>query len=145
MARDPLQVLLRLRGIGLDAARRALADRLREEAAAAARCAGIEAMIAREAHVQLSQPVEGRTAGSYVAWLTLAQGVRREAQAATRTCAAATAETRASLNEARAGTRALEAALEHVQEERRIAGARLEQQAVDEAAAGCERPERWSG
>ena len=145
MARDPLQVLLRLRGISLDAARRALADRLREETAAAARCAGIEATIAHETQVQLSQPMESRAAGSYAAWLARALGERRDAQAASRTCATATAEARVSLNEARAETRALEAALEHVGDTRRIAAARLEQQAVDEAAAGCKRPERWSG
>ncbi|HEY3847496.1 MAG TPA: hypothetical protein VGL95_10315 [Acetobacteraceae bacterium] len=142
MARDPLQVLLRLRGIALDAARRALADRLREEAAAAARSAGIAATIARETAVQASQPVERRAVESYAAWLERTHAAQRDAQAATCACAAATAEARTSLNEARAGTRALEAAVARAQDASREAVARLEQQAIDEAAAGCGRPER---
>ena len=145
MARRPLQVLLRLRGIALDQARRALADRLREEAVAAERSAAIAATIAREAALQAGEPVEHRTVETYAAWLGPAQVAQREAEAATRACAAATAEARASLNTARAETRALEAALAHVQEVREAVALRLEQQAVDEAAAGCTRPERWSG
>jgi flagellar export protein FliJ len=140
MARHPLQVLLRVRGIALDAARRALADRLREEAAAAEQCAGIAATIARETAVQVSQPTERRTLETYAAWLGRAHDARREAQAATLACTAATAEARMSLNEARAGTRALEAVLAHVQEVHDAAAARLEQRTVDEAAARCKRP-----
>ena len=145
MARDPLQVLLRLRGIGLDAARRALAERLRAEAAAAEQCAGIEAGIAAETAAQRNQPPERRTLDAYAAWLGNARGAQRAAQAATRACEAATAAARASLHEARAGTRALEAALTQAQELREGAAARQEQQAVDEAAALCPRAERWSG
>lgn len=145
MARDPLQVLLRLRGIALDTARRTLADRLREEAAAAERAASIAATIVCEAAAQAGQAAETRSVESYAAWLGRTQVAQREAQAATRACAAATADARASLNAARTGTRALEAALDRAREARRDAAARLEQQAVDEAAAGCARPERWSG
>ena len=145
MARDPLQVLLRLRGIGLGAARRELAQRLRDETVAAARSAGIATTIALESEVQLSQPVERRTVESYAAWLGRALDAQREANAATRACAATSTEARSSLNQARAATRALEAALAQAREVRESAAARLEQQAVDEAAAGCKRPERWSG
>jgi hypothetical protein len=145
VARDPLPVLLRVRGIAVDMARRALADRLREETAAAARCDGIAATIACETEVQLSQPVERRTVETYAAWLGRIHGAQREAQAAARDCAAGSAEARASLNELRAGARALEAALERARDASREAAARLEQQAVDEAAAACRRPERWSG
>jgi hypothetical protein len=145
MARDPLPVLLRLRNIALDAARRALADRLREESAAAERSAGIAATIARETAVQAGQPVERGTGEAYVAWLRSARGAQREAEAASRACTAATAEARGSLNEARTGSRALEAALARAQHAARGAAARLEQQAVDEAAAGRKRPQRWSG
>jgi hypothetical protein len=142
VARDPLQVLLRLRGIALDTARRALADRLREEAAAAARSAGIAATIARETAVQASQPVERRGLEFYAVWLERTHAAQREAQAATGACVAATAEARVSLNEARAGTRALEAALAQARNSSREAAERLEQQAIDEAAAGCGRPDR---
>jgi hypothetical protein len=145
VARDPLQVLLRLRGIGLDAARRELAERLRDETAASARSAGIATTIAHESEVQLSQPMERRMVESYVAWLGHARDAQREAQVATRACAAASGEARSSLNQARAATRALEAALALAREARESAAARLEQQAVDEAAAGCKRPQRWSG
>ncbi len=145
MARDPLPVLLRVRGIALDAARRALADRIRAETQAAERCAGIAATIARETTVQMSQPAERRTVESYAAWLGRTRAAQREAEAATRACAAATAEARASLNQARAEARALEAALARVEDASREAAARLEQQAVDEAAAGCKRPEQCSG
>ena len=41
MSRDPLVVLSRLQGIALDAARRALADRLGEKDAAAERSAAV--------------------------------------------------------------------------------------------------------
>jgi ABC-type branched-subunit amino acid transport system ATPase component len=145
MARDPLPVLLRLRNIALDAARRALADRLREESAAAERSAGIAATIARETVVQASQPVERRTGESYVAWLRSTRVAQREAEAAARACGEATAQARVSLNEARTESRALEAALERAADAARSVAARLEQYAVDEAAAGCKRPERWSG
>jgi hypothetical protein len=145
VAREPLQVLLRLRGIALDAARRSLADRLREEAAATDRCAAIAATIARETEVRLSQPAERPDVECYAAWLERTQIVQREAQAASRHCAAAAAEARASLNEARAGSRALEAAMARVQNAQRDAAAKLEQEAIDEAAAGCVRPGRWSG
>ena len=96
--------------------------------------------------LQGSQPAEGRTLRFLcrMVWdRTL--GAQREAAAATQACVAATAEARALLNEARAGARALEAALEHVQDASRAAAARVEQQAVDEAAAGCKRVGGWSG
>jgi hypothetical protein len=139
VARDPLQVLLRLRGIGLDAARRALGDRLREEDLAVARHAGIAASIVRETNVQLGLPVERRTDDSFVAWLGRTQPVLREAQAASDACAVATGEARVALNEARAGKRALEAAVEHGREVAREGAERLEQQLVDEAAAASKR------
>jgi hypothetical protein len=145
VARDPLQVLLRLRGIALDAARRGLADRLREEAVAADRCAAIAATIARETEVQLSQPAERPEVEYYAAWCERMQIAQREAQAASRACAVATAEARISVNEARAGCRALEVALERARDVSRNAAAKLEQEAIDEAAAGCARPVRWSG
>jgi hypothetical protein len=145
MARDPLPVLLRLRTIALDAARRALADCLRDENTAAERAAGIAATIARETEVQASQPIERRTGESYVAWLRAARVAHHEAEVAMRACAAATAQARVSLNEARTGSRALEAALARKQDAARSVAAQLEQRTVDEAAAGCKRPERWSG
>ena len=145
MARHPVQVLLRLRGIALDEARRTLADCLRQETAAVERSAGIAATIARETEVQLSQPAEQGMGDSYAAWLGRAQVAKREAHTATLACAEATAEARGSLNQARAGARALEAALAQVRQAREDMAARVEQQAVDEAAATCTRPERWSG
>jgi hypothetical protein len=135
-----LQVLLRLRGIALDAARRSLADRLRDEAAAAERSMAIAAAIEHETELQRRQPAE-RTVDSYAAWLGREQGKHQEAQAASRACTAATAEARVSLNESRAEVRALEVALARLREAREGAAARLEQLAVDEAAARCKRPE----
>ncbi len=145
MARHPLQTLLRVRGIALDAARRALADRLQEELAAADRCSAISATIAREAALQVSLPVQRGTTKSYVAWLERTQLAHRDAEATVRARVAATVEARASLNEERTGVRALEAVLEQIQAVARDTAARVEQAAVDEAAAGCKRPERWSG
>jgi len=145
VARNPLQVLLRVRGIALDEARRALADRLREETAAAEHCAAIAATVARENLLQGSQPAEGGTLDSHAAWLARTLGAQRDAAAALRACVAASAAARALLNEARAAARALEAALEHVQDASRAAAARVEQAAVDEAAAGCKRVGGWSG
>jgi hypothetical protein len=145
VARDPLPVLLRLRNIALDAARRALADRLREEGAAAERCADLAATIGRETEVQASEPVERGTGESYVAWLRSARAAQHEAEAASRACTAATVQARGSLNRARTESRVLEAALERAADAALSAATRLEQRAVDEAAAGCKRPERWSG
>ena len=108
MARNPLQVLLRVRGIALDEARRALADRLREETAAAERSAAIAATVARENLLQGSQPAEGGTLDSHAAWLARTLGAQRDAAAALRACVAASAAARALLNEARAAARALE-------------------------------------
>ena len=139
-------MLLRLRGITLDAARRALADRLREEAAAADRAADVAGTIARETAAQAGQPDFGATSDNYAAWLARTQDARREArQAATEPATAATAGHALPLTDERAagpragggaGARAGGAP---------DAAARLEQQAVDEAAAGCKRPQRWSG
>ena len=134
MARDPLQVLLRLRGIALDQARRTLADRLRDEAAAAERSAGIAAAIVQEAGVQHALPADGRTMDGYAAWLARTQAAQRQAQTAAHACAAATADARASLSEARGDTRALEVALEHARDVRRAAAARQEQMTLDEVA-----------
>ena len=145
MARDPLQVLLRLRGITLDQARRDLADRLREESAAAERCADIAAMIVREATAQMNQPPEGRTVESYAAWLGRTRIVQQQAQAASQACVAATAEAQLSLNEARAAKRVLEAEQEHARDVAQDAAMRREQQVLDEVATGRARPAQWSG
>jgi flagellar biosynthesis chaperone FliJ len=135
MARDPLQVLARLRGISLDQARRALADRLREEAAAEARRDGIAATIVREAQMQERQAVESRTVDAYAAWVGRMRDAQHDAQTVVQACTAATGEARTSLSEARAGTRVLEAAMARTRETRRAAAVRREQEALDEAAA----------
>jgi hypothetical protein len=141
MARDPLQVLARLRDIALDQARRALADRLREEAAAEARSDGIAATIVREARLQERQALENRTVDAYASWAGRMRDVQHEAQATVQACGVATGEARTSLSEARAGTRAIEAAMARARDVRQAAAARREQQALDEAAAWRRRTE----
>ena len=158
MGRDPLQVLRRLRGITLDAARRALADRLGEETAAASRAADVAGTIARETAAQGGQPDFGATSDNYAAWLARMQDERRAARQTERAATEAVGRARTAVTEERAAARALEAALAHALESRRTAEARQEQRALDEAAAlsgarsghRCGRPRgrpwgRWSG
>ena len=152
MARDPLQVLLRLRGITLDATRRALGERLREAAAAEQRAASVAAEIARETAAAASpaEPVAPAAPAvpmvdSYAAWLRRAQETQRSATQAVRTAATATAKARDAVNDARAARRALEVLLEHAAEARRKEAEHANQQALDEAAAQRTRRGQWSG
>jgi hypothetical protein len=144
MARDPLVVLSRLQGIALDAARRALADRLGEQYAAGGRSADLAATQAREAAAQASLPELAVAPDAYAAWLSRMQADRQAAQTALRTATQATTTARATVNEERAAARALDAVLAQARERRRRDAAGQEQRVLDEAGSRGRR-RRWSG
>ncbi|HUB13526.1 MAG TPA: hypothetical protein VMB34_16375 [Acetobacteraceae bacterium] len=144
MPRDPLRVLLRLRGITLDAARRALAERLRDEAVAAARAAGLAAAMDAEAAARRGLPDAAAT-DIYAAWLSRMQGARHAAQDAVQRSAAAASEARTVVGSERAAARALESALAHARQAHELTEARAEQSVLDEAALLCHRDRAWSG
>ena len=139
MARDPLLVLSRLRSITLDAARRALADRLGEQDSAAARAADVAATQVREADAQARLPELATAPDAYAAWLTRIHAQRDAAQTAVKTATESTTAARVTVNEERAAARALEAVLTQAQERRRREAARQEQRALDEAAGSRRR------
>ncbi|HUN39283.1 MAG TPA: hypothetical protein VMU81_03230 [Acetobacteraceae bacterium] len=145
MARDPLVVLSRLRGITLDGARRALADRLGEQDAAAARSADLAATQAHEIDVQARLPALAAAPGAYTAWLKRIQSERQAAAEILGSATEATMAARATVNDERAAARALEAVLTQAQERRRREADRQEQRVLDEAAGLRARKPRWSG
>jgi hypothetical protein len=145
MARDPLVALSRLRGIALDAARRALAARLGEQDAAAMRSADLAATRTRELAAQAGHPENALLSDYYAAWLKHSQAARQAAQAALGTAAQASAAARVTVNEERTALRALEAAMAQAREQRRQEADRQEQRALDEAAGSRARRQRWSG
>ena len=135
MPRDPLAVLLRLRGIALDTARRALAERMAAEADAAARADALRDAVAGETVSQATQPGERWMAEAFATWLGRIRLAQRDAADAVRRGAAATSEARAVVQEARVGVRTLEAMLAEQAAHRRDTAARTEQAALDEAGA----------
>jgi hypothetical protein len=118
--RDPLAVLARLRGIELDAARRAMAE-------AAGTLAGVEAA---ERRAEVSRHAEAAAApADYAAWRPARDVARARIAEARMVAEARTEEARAALTEARAAARAVGLLREARREEARRA--RL---ARDEAA-----------
>jgi flagellar export protein FliJ len=145
MARDPLVVLARLQGMALDAARRALADRLGEQDAAAERSAAVVATLAQETAAQAHLPEFAASPDTYATWLRRMQQARQAAQRALHTATGATAAARATVNEERVAVRALEVVVAKVRERRRREAARQEQRVLDEAAGLRGNRPRWSG
>jgi len=144
MAHDPLRVLLRVRQLTLDAARRHLADRMRSEAAAVARSAEVAMTIAQETSAQTARPELAGVPNAYAAWLARIKDVQCAANEAVRSSALATADARVSVNDERVAARALEAVSALAEETRRRNLAQEEQRMLDEAALhGGTR--RWSG
>lgn len=145
MARDPLILLSRLQGIALDVARRALADRLGEQDAAAQRSADVATELVQETAAQAHLPEFAASPDTYAAWLRCMAAAREAAQKTLQTATEATATARATVNEERVAVRALEAVLARAQERRRHEAARQEQRALDEAAGLRGTRQRWSG
>ncbi|HUB47557.1 MAG TPA: hypothetical protein VMB73_21455 [Acetobacteraceae bacterium] len=145
MSRDPLVVLSRLQGIALDAARRALADRLGEKDAAAERSAAVAAALAQETAAQAILPEFAVPPDTYAAWLRRMQAEQQATQKALHTATEAAAAARATVNEERVAVRALEAVMAQARERRRRAAARQEQRVLDEAAGLRGKRPPWSG
>jgi hypothetical protein len=145
MSRDPLVVLSRLQGIALDAARRALADRLGEKDAAAERSAAVAAALAQETAAQAILPEFAVPPDTYAAWLRRMQAEQQATQKALHTATEAAAAARATVNEERVAVRALEAVMAQARERRRREAARQEQRVLDEAAGLRGKRPPWSG
>jgi flagellar export protein FliJ len=112
VTRDPLEVLLRLRRLTADQARRALADCLRAESLAAQSVAVVAAAIEHETAAATSLAVGDAEVEAFAAWLRRIRPKQRAAQAAEEQAEAETVRARAVLAAARAAVRAAEDMLE---------------------------------
>lgn len=135
MNNDPLGVLLRVRQMAVDQARRALAESLARETAASASCEDIERSIAREMAAACNVAGDDGVAESFAAWLRTILPAQTAAEAARANAASATEEARAVLAATRAGVRAVESMRERQETERRLKREQAEQRLLDEAAS----------
>ncbi len=137
MTHDPLEALLRLRRLGVDEARRGLAECLRLESEAATAVGGIEAAIEREMEAATNLAAGDAEVEAFAAWLRRIRPKQRAAHEAADAAEAETAQARYVLGAAQAAVRAVEemldqhAAAVHAEAERRA------QAEIDEAAQRC--------
>jgi len=131
---DPLDTLLRLRRMGVDQARRGLADCLREEEAAAAAVRQMEADVARETEHATMLTGGDAVVEDFALWLRRIRILQTAALTALATAEAHTHEARAVLAAGRAAVRAVESLLERRAAEQAAGEARAMQVALDEAA-----------
>jgi flagellar biosynthesis chaperone FliJ len=129
MARDPLEVLARLRRLEVEQGRRLLASQREAADAAEARAAAAEAALHAEA---------GAAAADYAAFLPRALAERERAAAAVRRAQAALEVARAALADRRAQERAVERLTELRAATAREAAAKREQILLDDHAAARE-------
>lgn len=133
MARDPLSTLLRVRRVALDEARRALADCLDAEAAAAEALTRAEAEILRERAAAASLDADDAAVEAFAGWLRLARGRAEQARLAHERVTAETARARAIVALARGSFEAAQTALDQKADDEREAWQRREQLSLDEA------------
>ncbi len=134
MARDPLPVLLRLRRLAVDEARRDVAACLNAEAAAARARSGAETAIAREIAAAALPAGNDPARRAFAAWLPAALLRRDGARAESGQAEARTRQAQAVLASAETALRAVEDRLALHDVERRAGEARTEQQHLDEVA-----------
>ncbi|MDE2580701.1 MAG: flagellar FliJ family protein [Rhodospirillales bacterium] len=140
MTRDPLQPVLRLRRLALEAALRDLAAALRQEAACAQTVAALEAAIAQETAAAASLAGDDSVVEAFGVWL---RRTRRELDGAAVARDAAGAEVelgRAVLAAARAAVRAAETLAASREAEQCRNAARQEQKDLDEIAGPAVAP-----
>jgi flagellar export protein FliJ len=138
-ARDPLEALLRVRRLGVDEARRALADSLRAEEQAAAALTAVDAEIRQETEAACRLDADDTVVEQFARWLRRAHDRQREARAGRDAAELVTAQARGVLSAARAAVRATEAMLERQAAIRAAAAARTEQAVLDEAGQQAHR------
>jgi flagellar biosynthesis chaperone FliJ len=130
--RDPLQALLRVRRLGVDDARRALADSLRAEEQAAAALTAVDMTIRQETEAACRLDADDAVVEQFARWLRRVQDSQRDARAARDAAELMTAQARGVLSAARAAVRATEAMLERQAAIRAGSAARSEQAVLDE-------------
>ncbi len=135
MARDPVEVLRRLRRAAKDEAERNLAARLAEEDAARQRVGAAEARMLRERDIA-TDPAQGDGAvEAYIAWLATARRQMQMAQDDYERAAADVTLARAALSAAHAAAEAVANFLDRRAEAADEIAARRSQAALDEIAA----------
>lgn len=142
MVRDPLQVLLRLRRLAVDDARRTLADRLRSEGAAAAALAEIRDQIKQQTTFIQGADTDIQLGQAFGTWLEWAELRRRGALAALQASEGETASARGVLADERAAMRAVETLIDKQDADRQAAAQRNEQRDLDEAGHPARGPDR---
>ena len=145
MARDPLQVLLRLRRLAVDDARRTLADRLRSEGAAADALAEIRDQMRQQTEIVQNAGTDLRLAQAFGTWLEWAEPRRRGAFAAVQAAEGETASARLVLADERAAMRAVETLIDKQDADRQAAAQRSEQRDLDEAGHPARGLDRTAG
>ena len=134
MPRDPLDILVRLRRLAVDQARKALADCLRTEAAAEASVARIAAAIERETDAAESLSATDADVEAFAAWLRRIRPEQHAAQEAQEQAETETLRMRAVVASARAAVQAAEDLVERHQAARRADELRSVQHEIDEVA-----------
>ena len=138
-ARDPLDALIRLRRMGVDEARSALADSLRAGEAASAALEALEMAIRQETEAACSLDADDAAVEQFASWLRRTRDRQRDAGATRDAAELATAQARGVLAAARAAVRAIEAMQERQAAIRAAAAARTEQATLDEAGQNAHR------
>jgi len=132
MTTDPLLILLRLRRIAADEARRGMAEALQAEAAAADGVRAIEEAIAHETEAAGALEGGDSVVEAFGQWMRRV-GQERAARLATLARAEeCVQEARAVLAASRASMEATEAVIERREEARRLAALRAEQRVLDD-------------
>lgn len=133
MARDPLTVLLRVRRLALDEARRSLGGCLEAEATAMRSVIEAASEIMRESATAASLDADDAAVEAFAAWLRVARLRSEQAAAAHERVTTETTRARAIVALARGSFEAAQAALEQKAEHEREARQRREQLSLDEA------------
>ena len=134
MARDTLDVLLRLRRLAADEAARALGVALREQEQARQVLTRLEDALAHEWTVTRMLATGDPVANPFAAWRPRAQQEMTRAVAQLAVTSEAVAVAQGALGDARGGLRALEAAIAREQAEEVTAAARSVQHTLDDIA-----------
>jgi hypothetical protein len=139
MEPDPLLVLLRLRRLAADEARRVLADCLRVEAEAAGRMRAIDVAIEQETEIASGLEGDDRIVEAFASWLRRAQSGRAEAESGWNAATQRVHEARTVLGASRTAIEAVEMLIAERAAGQRREMLRQEQQRLDESAAQAHR------
>jgi len=130
---DSLTVVVRLRNLAVNEARRALAECITAETAAAGALRRLDAAIAAETDAAGDLSGDDQSVEDFAAWLRRIDVERRAATAALETTEVRCTEARAALAASRTAARAMEDLLLRRQADRQLAAGRREQAMLDEA------------